>query len=128
MSVARLNVQVFHEEVSVDNRSTSSEPDLVGSWRKAEAPLCAARYPDLLTFSAGTYRGTRGPAQGFVYWDAGIYRVEEKGRLSISVATDELLAYEIRLEDDVLAVVDPDGCRFSYRRIPEAGQEQAERG
>ena len=98
------------------------EPDLVGTWEKVDAPECAQRYPHSLTFAPGTtYRGVRGPAQGFVCWDAGIYRVEDRNRLVLSTATDELVPYEIRLDGDVLTVVDPDGCRFSYRRVRPPG-------
>ncbi|MGY1695677.1 MULTISPECIES: hypothetical protein [unclassified Geodermatophilus] len=90
---------------------------LTGSWRKVDAPACADRYPDVLTFSTGTYRGARGPEQAGIWWDAGIYRLEDDRRLVLSVATDELVAYQVHRRGDVLEVVDPDGCRFSYRRI-----------
>ena len=96
----------------------AKQPELVGNWRKLDAPACAEKYPDSLTFSPGTYRGARGPAQGFVWWDAGIYRVEEQNRLLLSVATDELVTYEIHIKGDTFTVVDPDGCRFSYQRVP----------
>jgi hypothetical protein len=91
--------------------------ELTGSWRKRDAPGCADRYPDVLTFSTGTYRGTRGEGQGFIWWDAGIYRIEGDRRLVLSVATDELVGYEVRRVGDVLEVVDSEGCRFSYQRI-----------
>ncbi|HKN44621.1 MAG TPA: hypothetical protein VJW23_11925 [Propionibacteriaceae bacterium] len=92
--------------------------ELVGSWRKADAPSCAEKYPEWLTFSTGTYRGLRGERQGFIWWDAGTYRIESYRRILLSVATDELVAYEIRLTGDVLAFVDSDGCRFTYQRVP----------
>lgn len=91
--------------------------ELAGRWRKVDAPACAGKYPDTVTFSTGTYRGARGAAQGFIWWDAGIYRVEDQRRLLLSTATDELVTYEIHLDGDVLSVVDPDGCRFSYQRV-----------
>lgn len=94
-------------------------PDLVGAWLKAaEAPPCADKYPATLSFATGTYRGARGEGQGFVWWDAGTYHVHNETRLQLSVATDELVNYEIHLDGDVLAVVDPDGCHFTYRRKP----------
>jgi hypothetical protein len=93
-------------------------PALVGSWRKVDAPECAQRYPEVLTFAPSTYRGARGAAQGFISWDAGIYNLEDPGRLVLSTASDELVAYQMHLEGDVLQLVDPDGCRFSYQRIP----------
>ena len=99
-------------------RSASPDPELAGSWRKVDGPECAQKYPEVLTFGTGTYRGARGAEQGFISWDAGIYRLEEPGRLVLSTATDELVAYQLHVEGDVLQVVDPDGCRFSYQRIP----------
>jgi len=104
---------------------TPPHPEFVGSWRKGDAPACAAKYPDSLTFAAGTYRGARGAQQGAVWWDAGIYRIEHL-RLLLSVATDELMTYEFQLDGDVLAVVDPDGCRFSYHRDPPTGGTRAQ--
>jgi hypothetical protein len=98
-------------------RSESSQPDLVGSWRKADAPECADKYPEVLTFSTGTYRGARGAEQGFISWDAGIYRLEKSDRLVVGTATDELVAYQLHVEGDVLQIVDPEGCHFSYRRV-----------
>jgi hypothetical protein len=94
---------------------------LSGTWHKVDAPPCALKYPDTLTFATGTYRGTRGDDQRYVWWDAGTYRVEDGGRLLLSVASDEVVTYEIQLDGDVLAVVDPDGCRFSYQRVEPAG-------
>lgn len=47
-------------------------PAMVGTWMKATTAACADRYPATLAFSTGTCRGTRGPGQGIVWWDAGI--------------------------------------------------------
>ena len=98
-------------------RSGSAEPGLVGSWRKVGSPQCAEKYPEVLTFSTGTYRGVRGPEQRFVSWDAGIYRLENPGQLVVSTATDELVTYQMHVEGDVLHIVDVDGCQFSYQRV-----------
>ena len=92
--------------------------DLTGTWHKAESGSCADKYPDQLTFSTGTFRGTRGSGQGFIWWDAGSYRLESETRLVLTTATDELVSYEIRLEGEHLSVTDPDGCAFGYRRTP----------
>lgn len=94
---------------------------LVGSWHKVGSPECARKYPDHLTFSAGTFRGTRGETQGFVWWDAGSYRLESDTRLVLTTATDALVAYEVSVGPDELAITDPDGCQFSYRRAPLTG-------
>jgi hypothetical protein len=92
--------------------------ELIGSWRKVGAPECAAGYPVELAFSTSTYRGTRGDSQGFVQWDAGVYRIDDDGRLVLSLATDELVAYEFQVTGELLEIVDSVGCRFSYRRVP----------
>jgi hypothetical protein len=51
-----------------------------------------------------------------IWWDAGIYRVEQGSTLVLSVATDELVRYSIDLRGDLMEVTDNDGCHFSYRR------------
>jgi hypothetical protein len=89
---------------------------LQGSWRKTTSPPCADKYPDTIDFATGTYRGHRGEGQGFVWWDAGIYRLEAPDRLVLGTATDELVTYLVRLDETHLDVTDPDGCRFAYER------------
>lgn len=91
-------------------------PELVGTWHKVTTDPCAEKYPATITFSTGTYRGSRGPGQGMVWWDAGIYRLEGPRALVLSVATDELVRYEIDVRGDRIDVIDADGCRFAYRR------------
>ena len=54
-----------------------------------------------------------------VWWDAGIYRLEEGQRtLVLSTATDALVRCAIDLREDHFVVTDPDGCQFAYRRAP----------
>lgn len=96
--------------------SNGSPPSLVGIWTKSSAPSCADKYPETLTFAAGTFRGSRGATQGFVHWDAGIYRLEGERTLVLTTATDELVHYEIGLAGDTLTIRDPEGCVFAYRR------------
>jgi len=95
--------------------------ELIGTWRKVDTLECAEGYPEIMAFSAGTYRGTRGGRQGFVCWDAGMYRVEDGRRIVLSVATDALVSYDVRREGDVLEFTDPEGCRLSYQRISPVG-------
>jgi len=92
--------------------------DVVGTWTKATAAPCADKYPATLVFSTGTYRGTRGPEQGMVWWDAGIYRFEGVGTIVIGTATDELVTYPISLQADQFEITDAEGCRVTYRRDP----------
>jgi hypothetical protein len=91
-------------------------PAVVGTWTKATTAACADKYPATLTFSTGTYRGTRGPGQGMVWWDAGIYRLEDPGKLVVGTATDELVTYQIEVQADHFDVTDSEGCRVTYRR------------
>jgi hypothetical protein len=97
-----------------ETQSTS----LTGTWYKITMLPCADKYPAVITFSTSTYRGTRGHGQGMVWWDAGIYRLEEPRRLVLSVATDELVTYEIIVREDQFEVTDMEGCRFAYHRDP----------
>ena len=89
---------------------------LVGSWRKTDAPACAAPYPATLRFEAsGLYRGTPEPPGQFSTWDVGTWRLDGAA-LAISTATDAVLRYRFTLVGDVLQFVDDAGCTFGYRR------------
>jgi len=96
--------------------SQEQAPSVVGSWTKTTSDACADKYPATLTFSTGTYRGTRGPGQGMVWWDAGIYRFEGPGKLVLGTATDELVTYSIVLQGNQLEITDAESCRVTYRR------------
>lgn len=93
---------------------------LVGRWEKSGTDVCAAKYPQTLEFAAGTFRGTRGPGQGFVWWDAGIWRIETDNKVApqlvLTTASDELVSYAVTLRGDSFEVSDDQGCRFTYRR------------
>jgi hypothetical protein len=89
---------------------------LVGTWIKDTTAECAEKYPATLTFAGGTYRGARGRGQGFIWWDAGIYRLEDERTLVVGTASDELMTYSIAFHDDRLEVTDSEGCRVTYRR------------
>ena len=89
---------------------------VVGTWTKTTTAACADKYPATLAFSISTYRGTRGPGQGMVWWDAGIYRLEGAGTIVIGTATDELVTYPISLQTDQFEITDAEGCRVTYRR------------
>ena len=89
---------------------------MIGTWTKATTAACADKYPATLTFSTGTYRGLRGPDQGMVSWDAGIYRLEDARTLVVGTATDELVTYQIAMKGDRFEFTDSEGCRVTYRR------------
>ena len=89
---------------------------LVGTWTKTTTAACADVYPATVAFAPGTYRGTRGPAQGMVWWDAGIYRLDDAHTLVVGTATDELVSYRITVDADRFEVVDSSGCHVTYQR------------
>jgi len=99
----------------------SGAAGLTGEWSKITKAECAAKYPATITFAASTYRGARGPTQGMVWWDAGIYRLEEPQTLVLSVATDELVRYPIVVRDDEFEFTDSEGCKVIYHRRPSNG-------
>lgn len=91
-----------------------------GRWAKTRSEPCADLYPDVVEFSGGTFLGTKGPTQGFLRWDAGIYHRLAPDRLRIQTASDELVTYSCTVTADELTVLDPDGCPLHYRRLPAA--------
>ncbi len=90
--------------------------NVVGTWIKVTDKVCADKYPATITFSTSTYRGTRGPSQGMIWWDAGIYRLESPSSLVVATATDELLTYPIAFQGDQFEFTDGEGCHVTYRR------------
>ena len=100
-----------------EGSETSPPAALVGDWRKVAGDPGTDIYPEHLHFAEGTYLGRRGDAQqGFMWWDAGIYRLEDAHQLVLSAANDELVRYDVQLDADQLQIVDPDGRSFIYRR------------
>jgi hypothetical protein len=90
---------------------------LVGTWRKSGGGDCASGYAAHMRFEAnGLYFGTTEPPGAFTWWDGGTWRVPATGRLALSTANDAVVTYSYLLEGGELAVTDPSGCRFSYRR------------
>ncbi|HEX2457853.1 MAG TPA: hypothetical protein VHI99_29415 [Vicinamibacterales bacterium] len=94
---------------------------LTGEWTKVTTASCAAKYPATIAFAGSTYRGARGPSQGMVWWDAGIYRLEGSQTLVLSVATDELVRYPIVMGDDEFEFTDSEGCKVVYHRKASTG-------
>ena len=103
-----------HENTMADRHEQARS--MIGTWTKTTTAACADKYPATITFSTGTYRGTRGPGQGMVWWDAGIYRLEDTSTLVVGTATDELVTYQIALQADRFEVTDSEGCLVTYRR------------
>lgn len=94
----------------------TASSQLHGQWSKVSADPCADKYPATITFSTSTYRGARGAGQGFVWWDAGIYRLDHPRTLTLAAANDEMIPYAIEFRGDEFDVTDADGCRVTYRR------------
>src|SRR5213079_2938389 len=67
---------------------------LAGKWKKASTTKCAEGYPDGIEFFARPrYLASKGPDQGFIWWDAGSYEVTGGNEVKISIATDEQVSY-----------------------------------
>ncbi len=99
-----------------DATTAAQSPNLTGAWNKITTDACADKYPAAITFAASTFRGTRGATQGMIWWDAGIYRLEGPRTLLLSVATDELVRYDLTTRGDEFDVTDAEGCHVTYRR------------
>jgi hypothetical protein len=89
---------------------------MVGTWVKLTTDPCADKYPATLVFSTGTYRGTRGAGQGMMWWDAGIYHLEDESSLVMGTANDEMVTYPIDMQADRFEFTDAEGCHVTYRR------------
>lgn len=95
-----------------------SEPRLLsGRWHRVSDSDCAQRYPAELTIGPGSrYRGTRGPDQGMLVWDAGTARMANKTTLVMSTSSDELVSYPIEIVAGRFTVTDPNGCTVTFER------------
>ena len=90
---------------------------LVGEWHKNHGGDCAAGYAAHIRFEPnGLYFGTTEPPGAFTWWDGGTWQVPAPGRLALSTANDAVVTYVYAVDGDTLAVTDPAGCKFSYRR------------
>ena len=94
-------------------------PSLVGTWEKRASPPCADRFPPILVIDEhGLYSGRPSHPGTFMLWDDGTMRLHGTQHLAISTATDAIITYEFVIEDDVVTFTSPEGCVFSYRRMP----------
>jgi hypothetical protein len=89
---------------------------LIGRWRKVPGERCDWKYPDELEFFEATYLGRKGPAQGFILWDAGGYEAVGLDQVKIDIATDQQVVYRISSSETEFTVVDSEGCAIRYRR------------
>lgn len=100
-----------------DSKRAKPAPTLVGRWRNAGDTKPDDRYPAEITFAGATYRGSRAPDQGFIWWDAGTYELRDGTTLVISTATDELVTYRVNLRGKRLVVTDAAGGSVTYERL-----------
>ena len=102
----------------------SAQPDprsrLVGRWQKLTIDEALNQYPAEIKFAEDTYLGSRGDEQGMIWWDAGIYRIQDRKTLVLSTATDEMVTYTMRLRGKRLKVDVPDKGTVVYERIEDA--------
>jgi len=91
---------------------------IAGTWKKVTTESCAENYPDEIEFQERPrYLARKGPSQRFIWWDAGSYEIVGDNQVKMSTASDELVTYEARLEENVLTFTDQRDCAFSYQRI-----------
>ena len=110
----------FEPRADVESGVGPDAESVVGQWAKVRTSGCEQQYPDVIEFFEGTYLGKKGPGQGFLVWDAGIYKRLAPDRIRIQIATDELVAYQCSVSADLLTVLDPDGCCLEYRRMADS--------
>jgi hypothetical protein len=90
---------------------------LAGKWKKVSKAECDKGYPDEIEFfERPRYLAKKGPGQGFIWWDAGMYEIVKENEVKISDAADALVAYRFSISGDLLTFVDSNGCEFKYRR------------
>lgn len=90
---------------------------LAGRWMKVARDGCGETYPGSIEFrERGIYAAQPAVAGGFSTWDSGSYELVDARTVRISTANDAVIPYAFTLEGDRLSFVDPDGCRFEYRR------------
>jgi hypothetical protein len=90
---------------------------LVGVWEKATTSPCSQAYPDRVEFHEnGLCFGSKDPPGTFTIWDAGSFDVVGDAEVRISTANDAVVVYGFDLSGDAVTFVDPQRCRFTYRR------------
>lgn len=90
----------------------------VGNWEKISNSACSHKYPDRVEFQErGLYFGKSKQPGGFMQWDVGTYEVASPRRIKISTANDAIVTYQFSISDDVLILIDPDECKFEYRKV-----------
>ncbi|MDZ4719872.1 MAG: hypothetical protein SH847_15590 [Roseiflexaceae bacterium] len=113
-----LGTACSHRNSAGPSSSSGNRRDqLVGRWRRVTSAACAELYPAEIEFFESTFLAHKGPQQRFITWDAGSYRINPDGTATLSTATDELIAYTMRLAKTQVHFVAPDGCTFTYERI-----------
>lgn len=96
---------------------TQKKDPLAGTWEKTTQSPCSQAYPDRITFQEkGLYTGEKDPPGTFSTWDVGKYTLIDAQRVKISTASDEIVTYEFSISGDVVTFIDPDGCKFGFRR------------
>ncbi len=98
-------------------RPTATVPDIKGRWRKTSDSDAFREYPAEISFAADTYRTAKAPGQMMIWWDAGIYRVQDAHTVVISTATDEMVEYAMRVDGNRLRIDIPKSGTITYERM-----------
>jgi hypothetical protein len=92
---------------------------LIGTWEKVSGDPKSDVYPRILTFKEnGLYTGTgASPSAEKPWWDIGTFDIVSGDEIKISTANDMMVTYQFNIEENTLTFIDPEKCRFSYRKI-----------
>lgn len=91
---------------------------LAGSWAKITDSACSRMYPAAVEFQRdGSYVAQNSPSAGFLIWDVGAYAPDGTTHVRISLANDAVISYQYAIANNILTFIDPDGCKFQYRRV-----------
>jgi hypothetical protein len=90
---------------------------LIGHWQKVTNSACSSTYPDHIEFrDRGLYFGRKIEPGSFTLWDVGTYEPVSRSEIKLSTANDAVVSYRVEITNDTMTFVDPEGCRFQYRR------------
>ena len=116
MATKRRRRATGSKRVDMNDGAALAKPSLVGHWQRVDPAATRDPYPVEIDFAESTFSGRRGPDQGLIYWDAGIYRPEGRTTLVLSTYSDELVKYPIMLDHLRLEVTTADHGVIVYER------------
>jgi hypothetical protein len=106
-----------HAAPETTQGAAMSPSALIGTWTRVTSSDCSRQYPATIRFEErGVYFAQPEAPGGFATWDSGSFTVSSASQVAISTANDAIITYQYALGASTITFVDPDGCRFEYRR------------